>query len=94
MIREIETLLEQNAKMRSALLWYADEAKAIAQHMTEKYNEQALLASMTVLALDAGNRARQALAENLQGVKDYTSFWLLDQDDNLLQIVLYRSVGV
>ena len=74
MIRDINTLLDQNNKMREALLWYMDEAKAIAKHLIEKPNEHALLASLTVLALDAGNRAKKALAENLQGVKDYTSF--------------------
>ena len=50
-----------------ALRWYAAEAESLARHMKEtllkdREHTQAVLASLTVLSLDAGKRARAALA--------------------------------
>ena len=51
-----------------ALRWYAAEAESLARHMKEtllkdREHTQAVLASLTVLSLDAGKRARAALAQ-------------------------------
>lgn len=48
--------------LREALQWYEDEAKALAKHMEGGAHTQAVLASLTVLSLDAGRRARAARA--------------------------------
>ena len=60
---QMSILLSQLAgelkEARAALRWYADEAEAIAKHLQEK-RDTALLASVQVLALDAGKRARDA----------------------------------
>ena len=45
-----------------ALRWYAAEAESLAKHMKDGAHTQAVLASLTVLSLDAGKRARAALA--------------------------------
>jgi hypothetical protein len=49
-------------RMRAALEWYRDEAKALAKNVESGAHTQAVLASLTVLALDAGRRADEALA--------------------------------
>lgn len=46
-------------RMRDALQWYASEADAIARNVMAQ-RTQAMLASMQVLALDGGKRARDA----------------------------------
>ena len=52
------------AALRAALIWYADEARAFAKNTgSEKHTAaEALLASVTVLALDGGRRADAAMA--------------------------------
>jgi hypothetical protein len=55
--------LEVAERMVHALAWYRDEAKALAKHLESGAHTQAVLASLTVLALDAGRRADKALAE-------------------------------
>lgn len=53
----------ERERLRSALEWYADEARACAKnsHTGNHAAPQALLASVTVLALDGGQRADEAL---------------------------------
>lgn len=52
-------------RLREALAWYGDEASALARHMASgAAHSQAVLASVTVLALDAGMRAKTALGSN------------------------------
>jgi hypothetical protein len=46
-----------------ALEWYATEARALAENMAAKH-DMAVLASVNVLALDAGKRANDALTHN------------------------------
>lgn len=48
---------------REALEWYRDEAAALAKHLQSGAHSQAVLASLTVLSLDAGRRASAALEE-------------------------------
>ena len=45
-----------------ALEWYRDEAKALAKNMAGGAHTSGVLASLTVLSLDAGQRADVALA--------------------------------
>ena len=47
-----------------ALEWYRDEAKALAKNLEGGAHTNAVLASVTVLALDAGRRADTALGHN------------------------------
>jgi hypothetical protein len=49
------------AALRDALCWYRDEAEALAMHMQGGAHTQAVLASLTVLSLDGGSRARAAI---------------------------------
>lgn len=49
-----------------ALEWYRDEAKALAKNLEGGAHTNAVLASVTVLALDAGRRADTALGHNAQ----------------------------
>ena len=58
---EIERLTAENAALRAALLFYRDEAAALAKHLHWGAHTQAVLASITVLALDAGRRADTAI---------------------------------
>ena len=55
---------EQVRVLREAINWYADEARACAKnsHSGKHSAPEALLASVTVLALDDGKRADAALA--------------------------------
>ena len=48
----------------ATLEWYADEARALAKHMAGGAHSEAVLASVTVLALDAGKRAEAAMRPN------------------------------
>jgi xanthine/CO dehydrogenase XdhC/CoxF family maturation factor len=50
------------AALEEALEWYATEAEAIGRNMTAGKSDMALMASMRVLAMDAGKRARALLA--------------------------------
>ena len=52
-------------KIKAALDFYEGEAEALARYMAEgKENKtDAIMASITVLSLDAGRRAREALSE-------------------------------
>lgn len=53
-------------RLRSVVAWYGDEAQAIAKALNGKTvidNPQAVEASMTVLALDAGRKASAALGQ-------------------------------
>ena len=52
-----------NEQQRAALTWYAEETEALAKHMQGGAHTQAVLASLTVLSLDGGSRARAALAQ-------------------------------
>ncbi len=56
----VAALIERAEKAEAALAWYGDEARALAKHMQDGVHESALLASLTVLALDAGRRAYTA----------------------------------
>jgi hypothetical protein len=47
-----------------ALEWYRDEAKALAKNITGGAHTAGVLASLTVLVLDAGRRADTALQLN------------------------------
>lgn len=52
-------------RLRAVVAWYGDEAQAIAKALNGKTvidNPQAIEASLTVLALDAGRKATAALA--------------------------------
>lgn len=49
--------------VRQALEWYAAEAEALAKNTATGAHTQAVLASVTVLALDGGRKARAALSE-------------------------------
>lgn len=60
---EIHRLNEENDILRAALEWYATEARALAENMTAK-KDMAVLASVNVLALDAGKRASDVLTHN------------------------------
>ena len=61
---ERDALREQVRVLRAAINWYADEARACAKnsHSGKHSAPEALLASVTVLALDDGKRADAALA--------------------------------
>lgn len=49
-------------RLALVLEWYASEAEALAKHMHDKKpSGDAVLASVTVLTLDGGERARVAL---------------------------------
>jgi len=54
-----------------ALEWYRDEAKALAKNMAGGAHMSGVLASVTVLALDAGQRADAVLGPNV-GVQSDT----------------------
>ena len=58
----IEALQADARRMREALIWYRDEAAALAKHVQSRAHTQAVLASLTVLSLDAGQRADAAMA--------------------------------
>lgn len=51
------------ARLTTALEWYAAEARALAENMAAK-KDMAVLASVNVLALDAGKRASDVLTHN------------------------------
>ena len=57
---EVAFLNEENERMRGALEFYQMEAYAISQNFNK--NDMALLGSITVLKLDAGRRATEALS--------------------------------
>lgn len=52
------------AELEKALKWYRDEAAALAKHMQSGAHTQAVLASVTVLSLDAGRRADTAMKDH------------------------------
>jgi len=55
------------AKLEEALRWYGEEAEALARKVNGKRvmdNPNAIEASLVVLALDGGRRAREALSVN------------------------------
>lgn len=54
--------------VRQALEWYAAEAEALAKNTATGAHTQAVLASVTVLALDGGRKARAALSERANGI--------------------------
>jgi hypothetical protein len=62
----LDALKTENQRLRSALEWYADEARACAKnsHTGAHAAPQALLATVTVLALDGGRRADEAMVPN------------------------------
>jgi hypothetical protein len=66
---EVEAEREQQAAqieaMRAALEWYADEARSCEKNskVGNYYAGDAILASVTVLALDGGKRADAALRQ-------------------------------
>lgn len=63
---ELRKIAEANkSKVKTALEFYGAEAEALARHMTEdRVNKSdAILASVTVLSLDGGRRAREAMIE-------------------------------
>lgn len=50
-------------ELADALCWYAGEAAALAKNMSTGAHTNAVLASITVLSLDAGKRAAAVLAK-------------------------------
>lgn len=62
LIERVERAEAENARMREALEWYAEQAEATARH-TLVINPKSVEAIVTCLALDAGNRARAAIEE-------------------------------
>jgi len=60
----INRQIEVNQGLREALKFYQNEAEAVSRHMKAEMSDQgysALLAVLTVLGLDGGERARAAL---------------------------------
>jgi hypothetical protein len=53
--------LEKIRRLRVAMEWYRDEARALAVNVATGVHTAAVLASVTVLSLDAGKRADAAL---------------------------------
>ena len=53
---DIAWAADEIAKLRSALKFYSDEAAAIAKNFNK--NDEAVMASLRVLKLDAGNKAK------------------------------------
>lgn len=51
-------------RLRLALKWYGDEANALAKHVATGVHTSAVLASVTVLSIDAGGRAEAAIRSN------------------------------
>ena len=63
-VSDMEAAARENERLRAALSWYGDEAEAIARNLNGAKvadKAQAVEASLTVLALDGGRRARIAL---------------------------------
>jgi hypothetical protein len=58
---ERERLLVVADQIQLALEWYSDEACALARHLQGGAHTDGVLASLTVLALDAGKRANEAI---------------------------------
>lgn len=56
-------------RLHDALRWYEDEARALATNLTAK-KDMAILASVQVLALDAGKRSTDVLGSNLNSTTD------------------------
>ncbi len=48
-------------RLRLALAWYANQAKAVADHCGSKTGEQALIQTIRTLAEDGGRRADKVL---------------------------------
>lgn len=75
-IAAILDALEQQAAqieaMRAALEWYADEARSCEKNskVGNYYAGDAILASVTALALDGGKRADAALSIPVEAVRD------------------------
>lgn len=74
--------------VKEALQWYADEAAAIARNIEafQAGKESAVMASVTILSLDGGKRARAALAQDnaepvaIVTVREETgSIWAIDR---------------
>ncbi len=57
----LATAGQNGAEMKAALLWYGEQAEAMERH-SNVINEDALLAIVTTLSLDGGERARSACA--------------------------------
>lgn len=64
--RGVLAALADIERLRAALEWYRDEAKALAKNMAGGAHTQGVLASVTVLTLDAGQRADAALVPNVE----------------------------
>ena len=63
-----QAVIEQ---MREVIAWYADEARACSKNACkESLAPEALLASVTVLALDGGGRADSVLATDNTALRD------------------------
>lgn len=58
---KIEALQAEIDRMRQSLEWYGTEAKALAKNVAGGVHTDGVLASVTVLALDAGRRADASL---------------------------------
>lgn len=59
--KALEGYSERAKELEDALRWYADEIEALAKNLEEKKDE-AVLAFITVLSLDAGRRAKKVCA--------------------------------
>jgi len=69
LLDDVERITKQRDELLAALCWYGDEAKAIAANMLAK-KDSAVLASVHVLALDAGKRASTAIDAAIASVKE------------------------
>lgn len=61
---------EENERLRKALEWYEDQASAMARYSIQ-VKPEAMMAIVTSMSLDAGQRARAALSTTSKG-KDKT----------------------
>lgn len=61
-----DDLRAQVARLRDALVWYADEARALAKHMQAGEHSQAVRVALTALAADGGRRADACLGPNFR----------------------------
>lgn len=67
-----DTMLARIARLTAALEWYADESRACNKnsHSGKHHAAEALLASVSVLALDGGRRADIALGRITNSLDD------------------------
>ncbi len=62
-VAALEALHAEVERLRVALMWYADEARTLGKSVATGVHTNAVLASVTVLAADAGSRAEAAMRQ-------------------------------